>query len=61
MAVHAPEPAPPCPRPCLRTSLLQADVAPAAAQLAKGQLSVEAFNEQFTLEKIRDLAVNTTL
>jgi hypothetical protein len=39
----------------------QANIAPAAAQLGKGQLSVEAWQQQFSLDSIRDLAVAAQL
>lgn len=40
---------------------LQADIAPAATQLGKGQLTVEAWQQQFGLDAIRDLAVAAQL
>lgn len=39
----------------------QADVAPAAAQLASGELSVEAWQQRFTLDGIKNAAINATL
>lgn len=39
----------------------QVEVAPAAAQLGSGDLSVEDWSSKFTLEAVRDMAVNTQL
>lgn len=39
----------------------QASIAPAAAQLGSGQLSIDAWQQQFSLDSIRDLAVAVQL
>jgi len=36
-------------------------VAPAAAQLAAGSLSAEAWGQQFSLEAIKGLAINASV
>jgi hypothetical protein len=41
--------------------LLQSEVAPKAAQLGAGQLSVDAWQEQFSLQAVTNLTIAETL